>query len=55
MDTFFFKCGENDFECHDTFDSESEMTSNYKVLHRNAFNLNCPCKENPLVSKYVII
>ena len=27
-DTFFFKCGENDFECHDTFDSESEMTSN---------------------------
>ena len=28
MDTFFLKCGENDFECHDTFDSESEMTSN---------------------------
>ena len=28
LDTFFFKCGENDFECHDTFDSESEMTSN---------------------------
>ena len=27
-DTFFFKCGENDFKCHDTFDSESEMTSN---------------------------
>ena len=27
-DTFLLKCGENDFECHDTFDSESEMTSN---------------------------
>ena len=24
----FFKCDENDFECHDTFNSESEMTSN---------------------------